>query len=148
MACIPAGPTTTKNGARSKQAKEFEKILRDLGSDDWWSILCMQEFTASNGDLVTETTEGHWLFATPPMLGQRRLAIVVAAAFTKCIVNSSFRVRGRNCSIDVSWERRNFRVVNSHCFHLNKVVMHVCARDLEDLNMRWCVLLIQRVLEG
>ena len=51
------------------------------------------------------------------MLGQRRLAIVVSTAFTKCIVNSSFRVRGRNCSIDVSWERRNFRVV---CSHLNK----------------------------
>ena len=37
----------------------------------------MQDFTSSNGELVTETTEG-------------RMAIVVAAAFRKCIVNSSF----------------------------------------------------------
>ena len=64
------------------------------------------------------------MFATPPCPGQRRLAIVVAAAFTKCIVKSSFRVRGRNCSIGACWERKKFRTV-----------MHMYARDLADLSM-------------
>ena len=127
------GRQRQKNGARSKQAKEFEKFLRDLGRDHCWSILCMQEFTSSNGELVTETTEGHREFATPPCPGQRRLAIVVAAACAKCIVNSSSRVRGRNCSIDVCWERKKFRVI---CSHLNPgSVMHMYARDLGDLSM-------------
>ena len=86
-----------------------------------------------NGELVTETTEGHQVFATPPCPGQRRLAIVVAAAFRKCIVNSSFRVRGRNCSVDVCWERKKFRVI---CSHLNLgSVGRMYARDLEDLSM-------------
>ena len=133
VACVAAGPPTTKNGARSKQAKEFEHFLRDLGRDHCWSILCMQEFTSSNGDLVTETTEGQRVFATPPCPVQRLLATVVAAAFRKCIVNSSFRVTGRNCSIDVCWERKKFRVI---CSHLNPgSVMHMYARDLEDLSM-------------
>ena len=33
-------------------------------------------FTSSNGELVTETTEGHQVFPTPPCPGQRRLATV------------------------------------------------------------------------
>ena len=82
---------------------------------------------------VAKTTEGDRVFATPPCPGQRRLASVVAAAFKKCIVNSSFCVRGRNCSIDVCWERKKFRVI---CSHLNPgSVMHVCSNDLEDLRM-------------
>ena len=56
------------------------------------------------------------------------MAIMVAAAFTKCIVNSSFRVRGRNCSID-----EKFRVI---CSNLNPgSVVRMYARDLEDLSM-------------
>ena len=103
-------PPTTKNGARSKQAKEFVNFLRDLVKDPCWSILCMQEFTSSNGELVTETTEGHQVFATPPCPGQRRLAIVA----------------------DVCWERKKFRVI---CSHLNPgSVGHMYARDLEDLS--------------
>ena len=117
------GRQRQKNGARSKQAKELEKFVRDLWRDHCWSILCMQEFTSSNGDLVTETTEGQRLHVR-----QRRLAMVVAAAFTKCIVNSSFRVRGRNCSIDVCWERKKFRVI---CSLLTPgSVTHMYARDL------------------
>ena len=82
VACAAAGPPTTKKGARSKQAKEFESVLRDLGRDHCWSIPCVQKITSSNGELVTETTVGHHVFATPPCPGQRRLAIVVSAAFT------------------------------------------------------------------
>ena len=133
VACVPAGPPTTKNGARSKQAKEFENFLRDLVKDHCRSILRMQEFISSNGELVTETTEAHQVFATPPCSGQRRLAIVVAAAFRKRIVNSSFWVRRRNCSFVVCSERKKFRVI---CSHLDpRSVMHMYARDLEDLSM-------------
>ena len=49
------------------------------------------------------------------------------------MVNSSFRVRGRNCSIDVCWEEKKFRVI---CSHLNPgSVGHLYAKDLEDLSM-------------
>ena len=47
LAQVPAGPPLTKGGAVSKQAKEFAQFLRDLGRDYHWSILCLQEFTAS-----------------------------------------------------------------------------------------------------
>ena len=62
VAQILAGPPLTKG---VKQAKEFAQFLRDLGRDYHWSILCLQEFTASNGEVVTETAEGHRVFATP-----------------------------------------------------------------------------------
>ena len=90
VAQIPAGPPLTRGGAVSKQAKEFANFLHDLGRDYLWSILCLQEFTASNGDVVTETAEGHRVFATPPREGQRRLAIVVAAETLPFVVGGSF----------------------------------------------------------
>ena len=114
VACVPAGPPTTKRWGTLKTSKRIQEFPARLGRDHSWSILCMQEFTSSNGELVTETTEGHQVFATPPCPGQRRLAIAVAAAFNKCIVNSSFRVRGRSCSVDVCWERKKFRVICTH----------------------------------
>ena len=125
VACIPAGPPLTKSGACSKPAKTFAKFLRDVGRDHCWSILCMQEVTSSNGELVTETTEG--------------LAIVVAAEITKCVVHGSFCVEGRSCAVDVCWEGKKLRVI---CSYLNPgSVMHMYARDLEDLRMlvtsRW-----------
>ena len=125
VACTPAGPPLTKSGACSKPAKAFAKFLRDVGRDHCWSILCMQEVTSSNGELVTETTEG--------------LAIVVAAEITKCIVHGSFCVQVRSCAVDVCWEGKKLRVI---CSHLNPgSVMHMYARDLEDLRMlvtsRW-----------
>ena len=80
VACVLAGPRT-KNGARSNQAKEFENFCTTWGRII--AFLCMQEFTWSN---LTETTDCHQVFATPPCPEQRRLAIVVAAAFRKCIV--------------------------------------------------------------
>ena len=93
----------------------------------------MQEFTSSNGEWVTETTEGHRVFATPPCSGQRSLAIVVAAEITKCVVNGSFCVKRRSCAIEVCWEGKKFRAI---CSHLNPgSVMHMYARDLEDLRM-------------
>ena len=66
---FPAGPPLTRGGAVSKQAKEFAQLLRDVGRDYHRSILCLQEFTASNGEVVTETAQGHRVFATPPMHG-------------------------------------------------------------------------------
>ena len=41
-------------------------FLRDLGKDFSRSMLCSQEFTASNGEVVTETSQGHKIFAAPP----------------------------------------------------------------------------------
>ena len=43
------------NGSISKQARDFAIFLRDLGKDYTWSRLCLQEFTASNGEVVSET---------------------------------------------------------------------------------------------
>ena len=121
MACVLAGPPTTNSGARSNKQKEFENSLRDRNHR--WPILCVQEFTPPNVELVTETTERHQVFATPPCPEQGRLAIVVAAAFDKCIVDSSFWVR--NCLVDVCWERKKISVI---CSQLNpgKFGAHVC----------------------
>ena len=47
---------------------------------------------ASTGDVVTETAEGHWVFATLPCEGQRRLAIVVAAETLPFLFGGSFCV--------------------------------------------------------
>ena len=67
------GPPLTR-GAMANEAKKFAQFLRDLGRDFCWSILCVQEFTASDGDVVTETAAGHRVFATPLCKGQRRLS--------------------------------------------------------------------------
>ena len=53
-------------------------------------MLGIQEFTAMNGEVVTETSEGHRVFATPPCKGQLRLAIVVAAGFLPFVIGVSF----------------------------------------------------------
>ena len=68
-----------KIGSTSKQARDFEILLRDLEIDHPWSTLCLQEFTASNGEVVSETSEGHKVFVTPPCKEQLRLAIVASA---------------------------------------------------------------------
>ena len=90
----------TRCGACSKQAKEFAQFLRDLEKDNHWSMLCLQEFTESNGKVVT--AEGHQVFATPPRKGQLRLATVVAAE--AICVGGFFCVKRRNCALDVCWE--------------------------------------------
>ena len=54
-------------------------------------------------------------------------------AATLRIVNRSFRVRERNCSVDVCWEWKKFCVV---CSHLSPESLgHMYARDLEHLSM-------------
>ena len=120
-----------KSGAASKEAKGFQPFLRDLGKDYHWSILCLQEFTAANGEVVTETPEGHNVFATPPWKGQRRLAIVVAAETLPFMSDGSFRVQGRNCALDVCREGKKFRVICSHFSPSS--VLHAYAKDLSDL---------------
>ena len=110
VACVPAGPPTTKNGARSKQAQEFEKknpARSGEGIIAGLSCACKSS-RRQTATWVTETTEGQRVFATPPRPAQRRLAIVVAAAFTKCIVNSSFRVRGRTVQLTYAGRGRSF----------------------------------------
>ena len=131
VAQIPAGPPKTKCGALSKEARGFQQLLRDLGEDYNWSILCLQEFTVSNGEVVTETPEGHKVFATPPCKGQRRLAIVVAAETLPFVTDGSFRVQGRNCALDICWEGKKFRVLCSNLSAMS--VLHLCAKDLSDL---------------
>ena len=121
----------TKGGSVSKQAKHFSQFLRDFERGDHWSILCLQEFTASNGDVVTETAEGHRVFASPPCKGQGRLAIVVGAETLPCVVGGSFCVKGKNCALGVCWEGKKFRVILSHLNPSN--VMHLRANDLDDL---------------
>ena len=136
VAQVPAGPPLTRSGACSKQAKGFAQFLRDLEKDSHWSMLRLQEFTASNGEVVTETAEGHWVFATPPCKGQLRLAIVVAADTLPFVIGGSFRVKGRNCALDVWWEVKKSRVI---CSHSNpSSVMHLYARDLDDLHSLVC----------
>ena len=44
-------------------------FLHNLGKYHHWLMLCMQEFAAMNGEVVTETSEGHQVFATPPCQG-------------------------------------------------------------------------------
>ena len=53
VAQVPAGPPKTKSVAVSKEAKGFQQFLRELGKDYRWSILCLQEFTAACGEVVT-----------------------------------------------------------------------------------------------
>ena len=55
------------------------QLLRDLEKDYPWSILCLQEFTASNGEVVSDTSEDHKVFVTPSCKEQLRLAIVASA---------------------------------------------------------------------
>ena len=68
--------------------------LCDLGRDQCWLVLCMQEFTSLARDSVTATADGHQVFATPPCPAQRSLAIVDAADVAACIVSGSFSLRG------------------------------------------------------
>ena len=98
-----------------------------------WSTLCLQEFTASKGEVVSETSEGHKVFVTPPCKGQLRLAIVVSTEVLASMKMDPFRVQGRNCSLDVYSEGKKFRV---DCFHLSPTcVIHVYAKDLDDLRV-------------
>ena len=112
------GAPRTKSGAVSKEAKGFQQFLRDLEKDYRWSILCSQEFTAACGEVVTETPEGHKVFATPPCKRQRRLAIVVAAETLPFMIGGSFYVKRRNCALDVFCEGKKFRVLCSHFFRV------------------------------
>ena len=91
----------------------------------------MQEFTESNGAVVTETAEGHRVFARPPCKGQRRLANAVAAETLPFMIGGSFCVTGRNGALEVCWKEKKFRVICSHLTPLS--AMHLYAKDLDDL---------------
>ena len=111
---VPAGPPRDRCGNISQTARDFEIFLRGLVKMFPWSILCLQVFQASNGEVVTETSEGHRVFATPPCKGQLRLAIVVSTEVLTSVKMDSLCVKGRNCSLDVAWEGNKFRAVCSH----------------------------------
>ena len=100
------GPTVCVfSSALVKCGTSFGGAAADNGwscfkTDYHWSILRLQELTASNG-VVTETAEGHQVFATPPCNGQLRLAIVVATETLPFVIGGSFSVKGKNCALDV-----------------------------------------------
>ena len=117
-----------------KPAKAFAKFLRDLERDPCWSIFLHARIHFVKRRIGHRDDRGVPGVCNASMLGERRLAIVVAAEITSCVVNGSFYVKERSCAIDVCWEGKKFRVI---CSHLNlDSVMHIHARDLEDLCMR------------
>ena len=130
--CVDSsGAAERKNGIISQQARDFEMLFRDLVKDYSWSILCSQEFTASNGEVVSESSEGHKVLVTPPCKKQLRLAIVVSAEVVVPVKVDTCRVRRRNCSLGICWEGKKFRVICSHL--LLTSVSHENAKDLVDL---------------
>ena len=87
-----------------RRSKFCERICVIWERDQRLSVLCMQEVTPATGDRVAETAEGQQVFATRPCQGQRRLAIVVAAAVTPCIISGIFSVKERSCALGFCWE--------------------------------------------
>ena len=93
--------------------------------------MCLQEFTASNVEVVSETSHGHNVFFTPPCKGQLRLSIVVSVGALAFVSKDSYVRRRIFCCVDVCWEGKTCRVI---CSYLSpKSVIHACAEDLENL---------------
>ena len=83
------------------------------GKDYHWSVLCLQELTASKGEVFAETAQGYGVFATLSCNGQRLLAIVVAAEILPFVIGCSFCVKRRNGALNICWEGKKFRRICS-----------------------------------
>ena len=55
---------------------ELDEFCRRLEIEGQWDILLLQEFCFTNEEF-NNTSDGHFVFAQPPCLGQRRSAIIV-----------------------------------------------------------------------
>ena len=69
----PGGAADDRGWSRFKESQRVRTFFARSGKDHHRSMLCMEEFSAMNGELVTETSEGHWVFATLPCKGQLAL---------------------------------------------------------------------------
>jgi len=93
----------------------LDDFCHHLESEVSWDVLMLQEFCFTNEEL-TETTDGHLVFAQPPLGGQRRSAIILHARVAALVVNSSFQSRGRACCLDLDWAGWKLRLVRAHLF--------------------------------
>ena len=83
-----------------------------LSQETPWDIICLQEFTAVHSFFNNKTTDNHKLILTDPVLGQRRLAIVVNRNFTGSVGEGVFR--NRCMAVPVDWGNLGVWLINAH----------------------------------
>ena len=108
VARIPAGPPLTKNGARSKQAKEFEKFLRDLEKR---SLLVKTVHARIHGD-----DRGSPGVCYASVSGAATLGDCGRGQCHEMYCESLLTCKRETLYIDVCWEAKKFRVM---CSNLN-----------------------------
>lgn len=99
---------------RGCKASDFNDFLLDAGDELGWSILSLQEFTASHHIERFSSTAGHRVFLAAPCKGSRSCCIVIHASIAFKVIPDSFRHRDRGVAVGLQWEGWNFLMVSAH----------------------------------
>ena len=101
---------------RGVRAGFFEDLLGDAEIELGWSILCLQEFTASRFIERFESSVGHRVFFTAPSEGCRACCIVIHASIAHRVLGYTFVHKSRGVAVALHWEGWNLLVVCPHLY--------------------------------
>ena len=99
---------------RGCRTADFDTFLGDLENDLSWSILLLQEFTASRFHERFESSAGHLVFLAPPIEGSRACCIVIHASIAHKVIPGSFTHRARGVAVALHWEGFNLYLISYH----------------------------------
>ena len=92
----------------------MDDFLRDAEIEMGWSILLLQEFTASSFSERFRSSAGHQVFFVPPTEGNRSCAIVIHVSIVHRVLGHTFVHRDRGVAVGLHWEGWNLLVISSH----------------------------------
>ena len=92
----------------------MDDFLRDSEIEMGWSILLLQEFTASSFSERFRSSAGHQVFFVPPTEGNRSCAIVIHVSIVHRVLGHTFVHRDRGVAVGLHWEGWNLLVISSH----------------------------------
>lgn len=119
---------------RGCRATDFENFLLDAGNEMGWSILLLQEFTASLDIERFVSSAGHRVFLAAPSEGSRSCCIVIHASIAYKVIPDSFRRRDRGVAVGLHWEGWNLVLISSHLHPgQSRVSYDSSLDDMQDL---------------
>ena len=92
----------------------MDDFLRDSEIEMGWSILLLQEFTASSFSERFRSSAGHQVFFVSPTEGNRSCAMVIHVSIVHRVLGHTFVHRDRGVAVGLHWEGWNLLVLSSH----------------------------------
>ena len=112
----------------------LDDFLHDAEIELGWSILLLQEFTASHFSDRFKSSVGHRVFFTAPTEGCRACCIVIHASLAHRVLPGTIRLRDRGVAVCLHWEGWNLLLVSAHLYPHDSLEQYLHSLDqLEEL---------------